>query len=200
MSKYRSKSVLHGFSYKKDKEPKIKYSKKAYTLNLKEGKMLLLPIGIQGSGKSTWRDMLIKKYGEIIGTVSPDEIRVSHFGIEYDLAKEEEVWKVVEKELEKCVVNKQICILDATNIDKFSREMPIRIAKKLGIKVKAFFFDIDPQYALYRISKRERKIPEERVMLYYHTLLEEFPMLQEGIDEIIQIPQIPTKKELREMK
>jgi predicted ABC-type ATPase len=45
---------------------------------------LLLPVGIQGSGKTTWRNMMVKRHGDKIGVISPDKIREEIFNVEYD--------------------------------------------------------------------------------------------------------------------
>lgn len=169
---------------------------------LKRKSTLYLPIGIPGSGKTTWRELIKKQAeesGKSIGVISPDEIRMNVFKVEFDEKFEPAVWVIAETKLEVCLRENDICILDATNVTKKSREMPLNIARKLNSSIEAFVFNIHPKLADLRNSKRNRKVPKNIIYGFHYQLQDNPPTLEEGFTKITVINQFPTVSECKEM-
>lgn len=160
---------------------------------------LLLPIGIPASGKTTWREKVKTELGDTLAVISPDEIRQDVFGVADNPRYEAGVWRIAELQLERCLTQKEWCLLDATNVAKKWRRMPIGVAKSRGATVHGVVFDIHPRYAELRNAQRERSVPRSVIYQFHYTLLDEFPHRREGFDEITRLPQLPTAAECKAM-
>jgi predicted kinase len=114
---------------------------------------LVLPIGISGSGKSTWINSLPKNEFKI---VSPDLIRKELTG---DISNQESNSKVFSIAFEKAaeyIKNGETVIFDATNLDTFYRNALIDKIKNLsGINFKTYYklFPADVELSKKRIKK-----------------------------------------------
>ena len=109
-------------------------------------KEIVIPIGISGSGKSTY---LYKKYpAEII--VSPDEIRRELTGSISDQSMNSEVWPIAFQRLRIVLERHGRAVLDATNVVKFLRVQtlaPFNDCRKI-----ALVFDVDVELAVERVN------------------------------------------------
>ena len=95
--------------------------------------VLYIPIGIPGSGKSTFIEGMRKMYEETFGpafplfVVSPDEIRKDEFGDINDHVHNNEVWEIAHTKVYDLLCDlKYDVVLDATNVDEKLREMFIK--------------------------------------------------------------------------
>jgi len=134
--------------------------------------MLIIPVGLPGSGKSSFADTL-----NGIEIISPDEIRLEVYdGYPSELIreKEEEVWRVAYKRLENSNEN---VYFDATNLTIARRK--VLLQKKPG-KSKAIFFNVPVNICLKRNKKRDKIIPR-KVIIAMADKLEE-PSFEEGFD------------------
>lgn len=114
---------------------------------------LILPVGISGSGKSTW----IKSQTDpntII--VSPDEIRRELSGDISDQSRNGEVWSLAFDRVANALNSGKNVILDATNIKSGDRR---RLMNHLKVNVDRPFeglakiFNVDPEVAKQRVKK-----------------------------------------------
>jgi predicted kinase len=172
---------------------------------------LLLPIGIPASGKTTWRRKKIdevEKMGETIGVISPDEIREEYFKVQFNPKYEAGVWRLAELKLRDCLDPnsedyRDYCILDATNVKKVDREMPLSVADEVGAEKKAVYFKIHPEYAELRNEKRREKgewaVPEEVIYTKYYQLRRDIESIADEFDSVEFVPQLPSVYECKEM-
>lgn len=99
---------------------------------------LIMPIGISGSGKSTYREKLISKNPNI-KVVSPDDIRKS-FGDVSDQTKNLEVFNIANHQLRDYISSGNVVYYDATNLTERSRKQSLQICKETNSKLIGVIF------------------------------------------------------------
>ncbi len=143
-------------------------------LELPRKKTFTLLIGVPHSGKSTLADLMRSKYPTKRSVISSDAIRLELLdykstGVAFDQSREPEVWKVVKektyKELSK--INVQECILDATNVTKWSRLDFIEMGRENNRIVKFIVLNISIAEVIKRNNARQRKIPENILRKFF---------------------------------
>lgn len=131
--------------------------------------ILLLTVGIPGSGKSTW----IKKHSKGFEIVSPDEIRKRLTGDISDQSQNGLVFKIARDNITKRLNDGKNVIFDATNVDTATRKKFVKELPKAQLQAK--LFDIEPKEAKARIKKRKEgsEVPDDIVdtmhKQYLHT-------------------------------
>jgi predicted kinase len=131
---------------------------------------LIIPIGIQGSGKSYYYEKRLKDKGVI--RISKDEIR-------FKLINPKKNEKNYNEKLEPTIelftrielllmlkINEKDIYLDSTNIIYSKRIELIELARKHNYKVKIIYFDFPLETCLKRNSKREWKVDEKIIEEY----------------------------------
>ena len=155
---------------------------------------IILPIGISGSGKSTWIQSLPKEQYEV---VSPDNIRKELTGSISDQTKNKEVFQEVDKRIDEALKNNKQVILDATNLNtKLRREFTDKIKSKFpNAKLEYKKFDVNAKLSKERIkadllAKKDRSaVPDDvidRQVTMYNQALEDIKSepITEFSDEI----------------
>lgn len=118
---------------------------------------LYVPIGIPGSGKSTWcRENLRAP------CVSTDGIRTS-FGDVNDQSNNDEVFRLYHMAIERYLQGNVDCVADATNLTHKARKGLYEIALGENAEVHLILFKNVGQ-AFARNAKRARRVPDD-VML-----------------------------------
>lgn len=114
---------------------------------------LILPIGISGSGKSTWINSLINKDDYAI--ISPDEIRKELTGSISDQSKNIDVFQIADKLMYDSLRQKKPTIIDATNLNTVFRRKLINevLAKYPNTKIYYKFMASNPIISKQRIAK-----------------------------------------------
>mgnify|MGYP000849584666 CR=1 FL=1 len=114
---------------------------------------LILPVGISGSGKSTW----IKANTDAnTVVVSPDDIRRELTGNISDQTKNGQVWALAFQRVADALNNGKNVILDATNVKSEDRK---RLMNYMKVHVDKPFegfakiFSVDPEVAKQRVRK-----------------------------------------------
>lgn len=120
--------------------------KKFYIGEAEDLPILLMTIGIPGSGKSTWID---KQKG--FKVISPDRIRKKVTGDISDVSQDSTVWKITTKKISDHLKKGQNAILDATNVDTIRRADFLRGLPKH--KLQAKIFKLSAAEAKKRIKK-----------------------------------------------
>jgi predicted kinase len=112
---------------------------------------IILPIGISGSGKSTWIKSLPKNSFFVI---SPDEMRIRYTGNIDDKSKDEEIYTDVIKNAIKKVKKGQKIIIDSTNLRKDRRRFFIQAVKKAipNASIAYKLLPLNPALAKQRIK------------------------------------------------
>lgn len=96
--------------------------KKADNFDFKNVKpSIIVPIGISGSGKSTYVNELREKLGDKLVVISPDEIRVELSGDINDQSKNAKVFEIAKERIIKAIKEGKVVYFDATNVDTVLR-------------------------------------------------------------------------------
>lgn len=118
----------------------------------KKSKVVVLPIGTSGSGKSTWIKTLPKNKYVVI---SPDEMRVEFTGDMNDKSKDTEIYKAVITRTLKAIADGKQVIIDSTNLQKERRRDfidSVRAADS-SIDIQYKLMPLNPEVAKQRIKK-----------------------------------------------
>lgn len=113
---------------------------------------ILIPVGISGSGKSTW---IKSNTDSNTIVVCPDDIRKELTGDISNQSKNSEVWSIAFDRIVKALNNGKNVILDATNVNSHDRKRLMDYLKNnVNKPFDAFakIFDVDPEIAKQRIK------------------------------------------------
>lgn len=157
--------------------------------------VLILTIGIPGSGKTTWAKKYLKEHPNGTVIISSDEIRKELTGIEQCVDPSQnglihdEVRKRAKEilqsssELRKKWGTWPTVIIDSTNVDIEEWEA----YKKLGSSVMiAKIFDTPPEQAFNNLQNRERKVPLNIIQWKWELLLKNSPYLSNYFNLIVK--------------
>jgi len=148
-------------------------------------KMIVIPVGLPGSGKST----LIRKLDlpESFVIISADRVRDELFGVVFDPRVEQYVWRIVDSLVEGHLNLGRDIILDTTNLSRVRRQKWLEYSQRFGHKALAIFYDVPFTEVLRRNRLRtgDWVVPED-VLIQKKTSLEP-PTLEEGFNKIITV-------------
>ena len=151
---------------------------------------LIVNIGIPGSGKSTFSNKVVKKYGDKVVVVSTDEIRKELLKDVNDQSKNDMIFKIAEDRIIEALKQGKLVIFDAINIRTKFRNMSLaRIYNtlkrenniKIDVHYKIFKADVDESYK--RIQEQLKR-GEERADISYDLLKTMYGWYQESIKDI----------------
>ena len=132
---------------------------------IKEKKQMIVFIGIQASGKTTFYKSLLAPLG--YGHINLDTLRTRH--------KEKEL-------LQEYLLGSRSFVVDNTNPEIADRERYIPVAKANGYEVIGIFFQSIVRDCIARNSKRECTIPLKAIPCTRNRL--QLPSYSEGFDEL----------------
>jgi predicted kinase len=148
-------------------------------------KIIIILIGIPGSGKSTFAKNYVAENPDFV-ILSSDAMRAEFGKGEEDLTVTNLVFKILKQRVEYFMQNGTPIIIDATNMDIKSRKDYIQSAKKFQYNVVAYDFQCTKEQALQRNIERGakggRNVPEfvlEKMISKYVA-----PSAVEGFDAI----------------
>ena len=129
-------------------------------------KTLVIMIGIQGSGKSTFYHKFLK---DDFVRVNLDTLRTRH--------REKLL-------IEECVEKGKSFAVDNTNPTRLDRERYIPLAKAAGYRIVGYFMQSKIRECIKRNNKRQgkEKVPEGAIVSTSNKL--EMPSYDEGFDEL----------------
>jgi predicted kinase len=126
-----------------------------------------LTVGVPGCGKSTWLAENLK--GARI--ISSDEKRMELFGDVSWQGDNTRVFDECYSDIDNALSRGEIVALDATNIKTNQRIDFLDLARRHHAHTKIVYFDLPLEVALERNLKRDRRVPEEAIVRYFHELI-----------------------------
>ena len=113
----------------------------------------IIPVGISGSGKSTWINTL---EGQGYAVVSPDDIRREVLGTVNDQSRGSEIFQIAYQRVVDALNAKNSVIFDATNVSSSDRREMLKYLKNnvnVDFDAYAKIFDGNPEVSKERIKK-----------------------------------------------
>lgn len=139
--------------------------------------VVVLAIGLPGSGKSSWfkRHNVVPLSSDMVRSLLFDDVREQRF---QDL-----VFSNLRSMLKaRLIAKRPMNYVDATNLTPQERQHWIKLAKDYGYEVHAVFFDVPLEVCIERHQRRDRVVPED-VMRRMAAKLKP-PAFEEGIAKI----------------
>jgi len=139
--------------------------------------IVVLAIGLPGSGKSTWfkRHNIVPLSSDMVRSLLFDDVREQRF---QDL-----VFSNLRSMLKaRLIAKRPMNYVDATNLTPQERAHWVKLAKDYKYEVQAVFFDVPLEVCVERHQRRDRVVPED-VMRRMAAKLKP-PSFQEGFSKI----------------
>lgn len=142
--------------------------------------VVVLAIGLPGSGKTTW----FRRRG--VTPLSSDLLR----SVLFDDVEEQRYQGLVFSTLRQLLRARLIArmpwnYVDATNLSPRERRQWIHMARGLGYEVHAVFFDVPLEVCLERNRRRDRVVPEEALRRMAAKLRP--PKFEEGFTKVVVV-------------
>lgn len=144
---------------------------------------LYVLIGLPGSGKSTYAEILMEKHPDAL-YLSSDKIREELYGDESIQGNPQEVFGNLHHKMRKALGNNIDVIYDATNLSRKNRKKAVKIAKSANQTTIVHYIIIDTSLdeCFRRNENRERKVPENVIVRMSEQF--NFPQSDEGFSDI----------------
>lgn len=142
--------------------------------------MLIMMIGLPGSGKSSIAEELKEKLGAILH--SSDALRKELYGNEDTQDSNAELFNVLHSRIKEDLRNGETVIYDATNISYKRRKAFLQELKNINVRKIAYFVATPYEVCLERNALRDRVVPEEVIERMYKNF--DVPHMYEGWDDI----------------
>ena len=139
--------------------------------------IVVLAIGLPGSGKSTWfkRHNIVPLSSDMVRSLLFDDVREQRF---QDL-----VFSNLRSMLKaRLIAKRPMNYVDATNLTPQERAHWVKLAKDYKYEVQAVFFDVPLEVCVERHQRRDRVVPEDAMRRMAAKLKP--PSFQEGFSKI----------------
>ena len=142
--------------------------------------ILILLVGISGSGKTTYAEKYIEEHNDTIH-LSSDKIREELWGNEATQGDNNEVFSLMQSRAIDALNNGQSVVYDATNVTRKDRSYIIALCPKF-VKIECHIVWAPIETCIERDAARERTVGKEVI----DRMLKRFqaPFFDEGLDEI----------------
>nr|DAH79584.1 MAG TPA: AAA domain protein [Caudoviricetes sp.] len=142
---------------------------------------LVMLMGLSGSGKST----LAEEYAKLSGgkVFSSDKVREKLFGDENDQTHNGEVFNELHKQIKKALRKNEVCIYDATNLNRNKRISFLRALSDIPCEKICMIVATPIEICIERDQNRSRKVGKK--VIYRQATQFQIPLDYEGWDSIM---------------
>ena len=127
-----------------------------HKLNIPSKGVVVLAVGLPGSGKSSW----FKRHS--ISPLSSDVLRSMLFDDPAEQRFQDLVFSNLRSMLKaRLIARRPTNYVDATNLTPNERHNWVKLAKDFGYEAHAVFFDVPLQVCIERHQRRDRTVPED---------------------------------------
>lgn len=141
------------------------------------GGTLYLPVGVPGSGKSTW----VKRQIPDARAISMDDMRERLTGSRADQSRNAEVYRICRGQLARALRAGETVVWDAQSHTWSSRQGLLALAREAHAYVVMVYMDVPLAVALARNAGRAEKVPEAVIVRSYRALQEPRPFEAEEL-------------------
>jgi len=134
-----------------------------------------MPIGIPASGKSTFMEKISLEYD--IPRVESDHVREELYGDASIQGDFHEVFNEVYRQVRQHLDEKEVCILDATNVTRWVRQTAV--FRSQAERVIYIIMDNDLDNCAARNKRRDRVVPEYVLRRMYKNFEKDYPIRNE---------------------
>lgn len=153
--------------------------------SVKNKPILTITCGLPRCGKSSW---IKKNKGDAI-VVCPDDIRSNIFGHQFHRDAEDFVWAFAIAMVKLLLKQGKNVIVDATNINRYSRECWIKIASSYGIKIRIVWLKTSIAECKRRnIKDNDGKMVPDNVIDRMAMMFEDPSYNKDKNIEVVEIP------------
>ena len=146
--------------------------------------MLVVTVGLPGSGKTSWVDNFIgENQGKTVDVISSDKIREEMFNDIEDQNHNSEVFDLMKRRTKESLSQGHVAIYEATNISSKRRRALLKELNKYYDKAICLFKYKRLIACQIDNEKRDREVPSDVIDRMYRNF--EIPHKNEGFDEII---------------
>ena len=146
--------------------------------------ILIVTVGLPGSGKTSWvDDFIAENQGQAIDVISSDRIREEIFNDIEDQNHNGEVFDLMKRRTKESLSQGHIAIYEATNISSKRRRALLKELNKYYDKAICLFKYKRLIACQIDNEKRDREVPSDVIDRMYRNF--EIPHKNEGFDEII---------------
>ncbi len=138
---------------------------------------LYLPVGVPGSGKSTW----VARHAAGARLISMDDMRARLTGSRADQSRNAEVYRICRRQLAGALRAGETVVWDAQSHTWSARQGLLALARETGAYVIIVYFDVPLAVALARNAGRAPVVPEEVIARSYRDLQEPRPFEAEEL-------------------
>ena len=137
------------------RSPQVPVATAALTARPPKG-IVVLAIGLPGSGKSSWfkRHNVVPLSSDMIRSLLFDDVREQRF-VDLVFSNLRSMLKA------RLIAKRPMNYVDATNLTPQERQHWIKLAKDYNYEVHAVFFDVPLEVCLERHQRRDRVVPED---------------------------------------
>lgn len=145
--------------------------------------ILVILIGVSGSGKSTYAEALKTSLG--VTVVSTDDIRFELTRDATDQSRNNEVFNIAKRRVSDLLASGKNAAIDATSVSRKDRRDWVDIGKRFGADIRAYVINTPLDVAKKRNLGRDRKVPEFVIDKQYSRF--QTPVEAEGFDKITAV-------------
>ena len=146
--------------------------------------MLVVTVGLPGSGKTSWvKEFIEENQDKIIDIISSDKIREEVFNDIEDQNHNGEVFDLMKRRTKESLSQGHIAIYEATNISSKRRRALLKELNKYYDKAICLFKYKRLSACQIDNEERDREVPSDVIDRMYRNF--EIPHKNEGFDEII---------------